>query len=70
MIMGILALVLAAGGLIGGVAWAVQRAQQDRIAGLRATATRLGWGFRDDVPFETIPTSSGSSCSGRGARRS
>jgi hypothetical protein len=52
---GILALVVGVGGLVGGIAWLTRRAQQDRIDGLRAAARRLGWGFRDEVPFEAIP---------------
>jgi hypothetical protein len=53
--MGVLAAILAGVGLVGGIAWAAQRAQQGRIAALQAAAERMGWGFRDAVPFETIP---------------
>lgn len=53
--MGVLAAILAGAGLIGGIAWAAHRAQQGRIAALQGAAERMGWGFRDAVPFETIP---------------
>jgi len=32
-----------------------KRAQQKRTEALRAAAMQLGWNFRDEVPYETIP---------------
>lgn len=39
----------------GAIALAVVRRQRQRMDGLRELAVRLGWGFREEVPFESIP---------------
>jgi hypothetical protein len=33
----------------------VRRAENGRIEAMRATAARMGWVYRDTVPFDTIP---------------
>jgi hypothetical protein len=50
-----LLVVVVGGALVGGVAWLMHRTQEERVAALRGTAARLGWGFREEVPFHTIP---------------
>jgi hypothetical protein len=39
----------------GGAVILVRRAAAERAAALRDTAARLGWGFREEVPFQMIP---------------
>lgn len=43
------------GAIIGGSVWAAQHFAARRTAALTALATRIGWGFREDVPFDSIP---------------
>lgn len=47
--------IVAGAGVIGAFAWALHRAERSRVESLREAAARLGWGFREAVPFETIP---------------
>jgi hypothetical protein len=51
----LLILILAGGLLVGAGVTAMRRAAQRRTEEVRAFADRLGWGFRDDVTFNTIP---------------
>lgn len=53
--MGTLVAILAGAGVIGAFAWAVHRAEQNRVTSLEQAAARLGWAFRQDVAFDTIP---------------
>lgn len=43
------------GAFVVGIVVMSQRAAKERTESLRAAALKLGWGFRDDVPFDTIP---------------
>jgi hypothetical protein len=40
---------------IGGIVMAVRQREQQRTESVRNVAARLGWGYREDVPFEMIP---------------
>lgn len=43
---------------LGGAFYAaatISRRRKERLEALRQLATRLGWGFREEVPFESIP---------------
>jgi hypothetical protein len=52
-----LLVLLLAAGAVGGLALvaALRRAPQRRTEALGAAAERMGWGFRETVPFKTIP---------------
>src|SRR5687768_731089 len=41
--------------IIGGVIVLAKRATAARAAALRDTATRIGWSFREEVPFAKVP---------------
>lgn len=41
--------------IVVGTMMLTRRATAARVAGLRETATRLGWGFREEVPFDMVP---------------
>jgi hypothetical protein len=41
--------------VIGGAVVLTRRAAAARAAALRETAARLGWGSREEVPFDMIP---------------
>ena len=45
----------AALGLVAVGVWKVQRIEQQRTEAIRAAATRLGWGFQPEVPYDAIP---------------
>jgi hypothetical protein len=47
-------LVIASGGVAAAIVL-VRRAQARRVEALGATAARLGWNYRAEVPFDTIP---------------
>jgi hypothetical protein len=44
-----------AGSILIAVIVMVQRADRVRTEAVRATAARMGWAYRDTVPFDTIP---------------
>ena len=50
-----LLLILGAGGVVAGVVVLVKRAERERTAALQATAARLGWTWRGEVPSSAIP---------------
>lgn len=60
---------LAVGAIVGGAIWAAQRIAEQRTAALAALAGRIGWGFREDVPFESIPNLDRFELFTRGRRR-
>jgi hypothetical protein len=53
--LGVLGIVALTGVLLAGGGIALSRRSKHRVDELRANARRLGWGFREDVPFEAIP---------------
>jgi hypothetical protein len=48
-------LAIGAGGVMIAVVMMVHRANDGRTEAIRATAARMGWMYRDAVPFDTIP---------------
>ena len=43
------------GGIVIGVIVMVQRADRERTEAMRGVAGKLGWAYRESVPFDTIP---------------
>jgi hypothetical protein len=48
-------MVLGVGGVVTGVIVMVRRAGAQRTEAMQSTAARLGWSYRGDVPYKTIP---------------